>query len=120
MSGEEQQAWESLEHRSCGELLRELRLFSLEKRRLRGDFITLYNDLKGGCSKIEVSLPGSNGRMRSSGLKVSVGRFSLNIRKSLFSERVVRYLNRLPRVVVKSLCLEVFKKHIHVAASDMV
>ncbi|KFP24620.1 hypothetical protein N325_01144, partial [Colius striatus] len=100
-----------IEHLSYEERLWELGLFSLEKRRLKGDLTNIYKYLRGGCQEVGTSLfciVASN-RTRGNGKKPEHKKFHLNIRKNFFTLRVTEPCHRLPREFVESPSLEVFK-----------
>ena len=111
-----------LEYLSYEERLRELDLFSLEKRRLQGDLTVAFQYLKGAYEQEGEQLftRVDSDRTRRDFFKLRQGRFRLDIRRKFFTQRVVTHWNRLPKEVVDALSLEAFKARLDVALGNMV
>ena len=100
-----------LEHLPYEERLSNLGLFSLGKRRLRGDLINVYKYLKGGGRQMDEArlfLVMCSSRT-SNGLKLEHRKFHTNMQKNFFMVRVMERWNRLPRKVVVSPSMGIFK-----------
>ncbi|RMC09947.1 hypothetical protein DUI87_12734 [Hirundo rustica rustica] len=94
---------------------------SLKKRWLRGDLINVYQYLKGGYQEDGASIfPGvSSCRTRGKGQKLKHKKFHLNM-KNFFTVCVTEHWNKLPREVVESPSLEIFKNGLDSFSSNVI
>ena len=111
-----------MEHLSYEERLRELGLFSLEKRRLQGDLIAAFQYLKGSYRKEEDRLfsricPDT---VRENDFNLKEVTFILDKRKRSFTVRVVRHWNRVAREVVDAPSLKTFKVTMDQALGNLI
>ncbi|KFO82709.1 hypothetical protein N303_02680, partial [Cuculus canorus] len=110
-----------LEYLPYEDSLRELGLFSLEKRGLRGDLIATFQYLKEDYRKAGEGLfiKACGDRTRGNGYKLERGRFRLDIKKNFFTMRAMRHWQRLPREAVAAPSLEVFRARLDGALSRL-
>ena len=111
-----------LEHLSYEERLRELGLFSLEKRKFRGELTVAFQYLKGAYKQEGERLftRVHSDRTRGNGLELRQRRLRLDIRRKFFTQRVMMHWNRLPKEVVDVPSLEAFKARLDVALGSLV
>ncbi|KFQ78525.1 hypothetical protein N335_02215, partial [Phaethon lepturus] len=111
-----------MEQLCCEDRLRELGLFSLEKRRLQGDLLAAFQYFKWAFKKDGDRLfsRACCNRKWGSGFKLKEARFRLNIRKKFFPMRVMKPWHRLPTYVVDAPSLETFKVRLDGALSNLI
>jgi ribonuclease P/MRP protein subunit RPP40 len=92
--------------------LQRLGLYSLERRRLRGDLIEVYKMVRG-LSGIHMGdlIEFRNGReLRGHSKKLAKKRCKLELRKGFFTHRVVNPWNSLPDKVIEATSVVSFKR----------
>ena len=92
------------------------------EKKAAGDLIAAFQYLKGAYRGEGNRLfeRVDNSRTRGNGFQLREGRFRLDVRGKFFTERVVRYWNRLPREVVDAQSLQVFKARLDGALGSLV
>ena len=85
-------------------------MFSLEKKRLRGDLFAAFHYGKGHKEQEgnELFTRVDSERTRGNGSKLSEGRRRVDARRKCFTEGVLTYWNRLPRELGDAPSLEIF------------
>ena len=101
----------SLRNLPYEERLKKLNMFSLQKRRLRGDLIEVFKILnKFDNVRYDKMFEIQNDTAtRNNGMKLKGKRCNTNIGKNYFNIRVVEHWNKLPAIVVSAKTIDTFK-----------
>ncbi len=99
------------------EQFRRLNLFSLERRRLRGDLILAYNIFHGRLDfpQAEFLEAPAEGNLRGHSFKIRHRSFRLLRRKEAYTVRLPGLWNSLPEHIVNAPSLGTFKRLLDVA-----
>ena len=103
-----------LRNKPYEERLKELNLFSLSKRRLRGDLIEVFKMFKGfdNLNVDDYLTVDRTHATRSNGYKIVGKRFTSNEAKHFFFNRIVNVWNGLPANIADCKTIETFKKRL--------
>ena len=103
----------NIKNKSYENRLKHMNLFSLKKRRLRGDLIQVFKILKGIDNiKSDKIFTLNENQTRNNGLKLSGNRFNLEVGRNNFANRVVNEWNKLPAQIVQCSSVRSFKIHL--------
>ena len=96
--------------------LEALGLYSLQQRRLRGDLIETYKILTGKekINSDQLFQKATTTELRGHSLKLYKKSSRLELRKHVFSQRIVDHWNKLPDDVVSAATISSFKKRLDI------
>ena len=97
--------------------LKRLGIYTLERRRLRGDLIETFKILTGK-ERIDFELADTTSWLRGHSLKLYKPRCHTTLRQNFFSERVINTWNKLDNDTVCASSLNCFKRHLEKLHKD--